>query len=83
MEKISIGFNKVVGEMKIMHAVNNGPKKKAQVDQINSNFYDYKAARIPYCRNHDASFCASYGGEHTVDVNNIFRNFDADENDPA
>ncbi|MCQ2399184.1 MAG: hypothetical protein MJ072_01610 [Clostridia bacterium] len=83
MERISIDFNKVVGKMKIMHAVNNGPEKQSQVDQNGTNFSDYKAARIPYARNHDAAFYSSYGGEHTVDVNNIFRNFDADENDPA
>lgn len=38
---------------------------------------------IPYARNHDASFYSAYGGEHTVDVHRIFKNFDADENDPA
>ena len=27
--------------------------------------------------------CGSYGGSYFVDVSNIFRDFDADENDPA
>ncbi|HCD80812.1 MAG TPA: hypothetical protein DEQ65_00480, partial [Ruminococcaceae bacterium] len=35
-----------------------------------------------YARNHDASFYSAFGGEHTVDVHRIFKNFNADENDP-
>jgi len=65
-----------------MNAVNNGPVG-SNVNCTAGNFDDYRAARIPYARNHDASFFASYGGEHTVDVHRIFKNFDADENDPA
>ena len=38
---------------------------------------------IPYSRLHDSSFSESYGGEHTVDVHRIFKDFSADENDPA
>ena len=34
-----------------------------------------KAAKIPYARNHDASFCPAYGGEHSVDVHAIFPDF--------
>ena len=63
-----------------MHAVNNGPL--APSVRGTSNFELYKAAGIPYARNHDASFYSGYGGEHTVDVHRIFKNFDADENSP-
>lgn len=64
----------VVGKMKPMHAVNNGPKKTPP-EQSCGNFKEYKAAKIPYARTHDASFCSAYGGEHTVDVHAIFPDF--------
>ncbi|MBR5587055.1 MAG: hypothetical protein IKW02_03740, partial [Clostridia bacterium] len=35
-----------------------------------------------YARNHDASFCSAYGGEHTVDVHAIFPDFDKNPYDP-
>ncbi|MBR5615715.1 MAG: hypothetical protein IKW66_02735, partial [Clostridia bacterium] len=38
-------------------------------------------AGIPYSRLHDVG--GSFGGGKYVDIPNIFRNFDADENDPA
>lgn len=82
MEKIIVNFAKENGVVKPMHAVNNGPAK-ARSDQSQGNFDEYAAAGIPYARNHDASFCAAYGGEHTVDIHAIFPNFDADVNDPA
>ena len=79
---IVVDFNKKIGPFKPLNAVNNGPLPYSD-DQTWSNFDDYKKARFPYARTHDASFCARYGGEHTVDVNFIFPNFDADENDPS
>lgn len=69
------------GKIKPLHAVNNGPIK-AGSDQTRGNFPEYKAAGIPFARNHDASFYSSYGGSHTVDVNNIFTDFSRDINDP-
>lgn len=72
--KVSIDFNNVVGKMKPMHAVNNGPRK-APIEQKCGNFEEYKAAKIPYARTHDASFFSGYGGEHTVDVHAIFPDF--------
>ena len=81
MTTIQVDFSKTNGPIKAMNAVNNGPVSKSVRGM--SNFEDYKALEIPYARNHDASFCSNYGGEHTVDVHRIFRNFDADENDPA
>lgn len=82
MTTIHIDFNKQNGKIKPMNAVNNGPTAPG-VRNSYSNFYTYKEARIPYARNHDASFFSGYGGEHTVDVHRIFKNFDADVNDPA
>ena len=81
MEQISVSFASIIGKIKPMHSVNNGPAG-AKV-RGTSNFDTYAAAGIPLARNHDASFYSGYGGEHTVDVHRIFKNFDADENDPA
>ena len=78
MARININFDKRLGAVKPMHAVNNGPVYKFAIDQRITNIDAYRAAGIPYARNHDASFCSTYGGEHTVDVHNIFTNFDAD-----
>jgi hypothetical protein len=81
MAKLTICFDTVEGRIKPMHAVNNGPQ--APTVRGTSNYELYKEAGIPYARNHDASFYSDYGGEHTVDVHRIFKNFDADENDEA
>ena len=82
MKRVTINFEKEIGKIKPMHAVNNGPKYTGN-DQSRGNFKEYATAGIPYARNHDASFCSAYGGEHTVDVHAIFPNFDADVNDPT
>ena len=81
MQKITVDFRATQGKIKPMNAVNNGPAG-SPVRGIKGNFALYEAARIPYARNHDASFYAGYGGEHTVDVHRIFRDFDADETLP-
>lgn len=81
MSDIVIDFGKKTGDVKIMHAVNNGPHV-SRGDQSRGNQDTYKAARIPYARVHDAAFHSQYGGEHSVDILAIFPNFDADVNDP-
>ena len=81
MKELNIDFENLGGKVKPMNAVNNGPTTGG-VRGAPSSFDLYKAANIPFARNHDASFFTGYGGEHTVDVHRIFRNFDADENDP-
>ena len=81
MKTLTLDFNNIGGKIKPMNAVNNGPAGSKV--RATSGFGAYKAARIPFARNHDASFYSSYGGEHTVDVHRIFKNWDADENDPA
>ena len=79
MENIRFDLNKPCGKFRPMNAVNNGPIYKRHAnDQARSNLEDFKAARIPYARNHDAAFCSSYGGEHSVDISAIFPDFDAD-----
>ena len=81
--EVSVDVNTALGPVKPMHAVNNGPSvSKPGGDQKRSNFEEYRAARIPFARIHDANYCASYGGPHTVDIDAIFPDFDADETDP-
>ncbi|MBO4983945.1 MAG: hypothetical protein J6D23_07780 [Clostridia bacterium] len=81
MSTVKIDYTKEIGNVKVMHAVNNGPVIAGK-DQTRGNEHSYRAARIPYARVHDAAFFAGYGGEHTIDVHAIFPNFDADVNDP-
>ena len=79
---VTVDLAAELGPVKPMNCVNNGPL--APDKSINkSNFHWYRLLRIPYARTHDASFCASYGGEHCVDILAVFPDFDADENDPA
>ena len=83
MDNIRIDFAAPVGPVKPMHAVNNAPLYKFAADQRITNIDTYRAAGIPYARTHDAAFYATYGGEHIVDVNNIFTDFSKDPTDPA
>ena len=83
MEKVKFDLSQKTGEFKILNATNGGPWHKRHAnDQYRSNFEDYKAARIPYSRNHDSWYCGVYGGPFSHDIKAIFPNFDADVNDP-
>lgn len=69
---------------KILNATNGGPLHKRHAnDQLRDNFENYKAARIPYTRNHDSNLVGGYGGPYIYDISAIFPDFDADETDPA
>lgn len=84
MDILRFDLSKAGMPFKIMNATNGGPWHRRHADdQFRSNFADYKAARIPYSRNHDSAVCGIYGGPYSHDVNCIFPNFDADPNDPA
>ena len=82
MKNVSVDFSASVGAVKPMHSVNNGPAYKFASDQRITNLEHFQAAGIPYARTHDASFYATYGGEHIVDVNMIFTDFSKDPRDP-
>ena len=88
MIQTKVNFNEKLGLVKPMHATNNGPAvrqerlKNNTLTKWNSNLDEFKAAGIPYARNHDASFYHRYGQEHTVDVHYVFPNFDADPENP-
>ena len=70
---------------KPLNATNGGPfYKRHATGQWRTNFDAYKAARMPYSRNHDSNLSGSiYGGPFAHDISAIFPNFDADPTDPA
>lgn len=71
---------KIYAPVKELNGVNCAPYNKrtgAKQERIN-NFFKYLG--IPRSRLHDC--CGTYGGTYFVDVPNIFRDFDADENNP-
>ena len=77
MATIQIDFGKKIKPMKPMHGMGQPP-----LLGINSSlFHYYKEAGVPYSRLHDVGGC--YGENRFVDIPNIFRDFDADVNDPA
>ena len=80
MNQIVINANKIIGKIKPMHAVNNGP---VHIEGEKSNFKEFVNAGIPFARNHDASLSKYYGGDKTVDVHSIFPDFDKDPYDEA
>ena len=71
---LNIDCKKEMGIIKPMHCINNIPNVHADSPLI-------KECNIPYTRLHDTG--GAYGGGVYVDVPVIFRNFNADENDPA
>lgn len=75
MTNVRIDFEKTIGGIKPMHAVNNGPIEVNEVEQSRGNSIDYRAAGIPYARTHDSTTCGRYGGPHAVDIIAIFPDF--------
>ncbi|MBO5754728.1 MAG: hypothetical protein J6R89_01590 [Clostridia bacterium] len=75
--KISVDMNKTVGRIKPMHGIGQPP----MTGLSNSMFHYLKEAGIPYSRLHDVG--GWMGGGLYVDIPNLFRDFEADENDPA
>ena len=78
--QVVVDANEVVGKIKVMNAVNNGPQVPPGVGQIRSNAQAYKDAGFGYARLHDAPIEWEWG--HTVDISCIFPDFSADEKDP-
>ena len=79
--KLHFDFAKIKGKIKPMHAVGQPPADVCDDGIEHSMFHYLTEANIPYCRMHDTG--GSYGANVFVDVPNLFRDFDADENDPA
>ena len=74
----------VVGKIKPMNGVNNGPAAPAVWDagMHRDNVAAYSAAKFPFARTHDSGFSEKYGSEHTVDITAIFPDFSKNPNDP-
>ncbi len=84
MDVLTFDLSQEGKPFKLLNATNGGPWHKRHVyDQVRSNFDDYKAARIPYSRNHDSAVHGIYGGPYSHDITCIFPCFDADPEDPA
>ena len=73
---ITADFNVITGRVKPMHGIGQPPT----IGQSTAMFHYLRDAGIPYSRLHDVG--GRLGGGVYVDIPNIFRDFDADENDP-
>ena len=74
MNTVTVDLSLKKGKINPMHGVNNGPVLSRSI----GNGEWFEKAHIPYARLHDSALCPAYGGCHTVDVLNIFPDFDAD-----
>ena len=78
--KLEFSFDKKMGRIKPMHAVGQ-PPTDIGLNEIDSSMLHFlQEANIPYSRMHDVG--GTFGKNLFVDVPNLFRDFDADENDP-
>ena len=77
MCNVNVNFNEIKGNMRLMHCISQPPMLN-----VNDSLMHYVTeAGILFSRLHDTQ---GYQGDNRfVDVPNIFRDFDADENDPA
>ena len=81
MAILKVDFSKEQGPIKRMHEVGQ-PPFYGDFGVLNFSPVQYlKDANITYSRLHDVG--GPYGSNRFVDIPNIFRDFDADENDPA
>ena len=77
---MQINFDRKIGKIKPMHATGQPPFVGG------FNKFDFspiswlQKANVPYSRLHDVG--GAFGSNRFVDIPNIFRDFDADENDP-
>ena len=83
MSRFVVDYADILGRIKPMHAVNNGPfnvplDAKPLAYSSYTNFDVYREASFPYARTHDASLCYEYGGEHIVDISAVFPDFEKD-----
>jgi hypothetical protein len=75
---VEVDFGRTLGRIKPMHAVGQPPTLSWN---DYSMFHYLREAHIPYSRLHDTG--GAFGKNLYVDIPNLFRDFDADENDPA
>ncbi len=79
--KLSFDFDKTVGRIKPMHGIGQPPFDVGNEGIDGSWLHWLTEANIPYSRLHDTY--GFFGGNFFVDIPILFRNFDADETDPA
>ena len=77
MATVKIDFENEIGRIKPVHSVGQPPH--LGVNNYSKFFY-LKEANIPYSRLHDVGW--PFGSNLLVDIPNIFRDFDADVEDP-
>ncbi len=79
MKRITVNFARENGKpVYPLHGVNSGPMTKVFTYDARPQFLE---AGFPFARLHDVEY--PYGSGEFVDIPCIFKNFDADENDPA
>lgn len=78
MAKITVDFSKQKGKIKPVNGVGQPPILYGADDDM---FHYLTEAHIPFSRLHDTG--GFLGGNRFVDVPNLFRDFDADPDDPA
>ena len=78
--ELNFNFEKIIGKIKPMHAVGQPPVELGNNGVEDDMFHYLTEANIPYSRLHDTGGC--YASNVFVDIPNLFRDFDADENDP-
>ncbi|MDY3070829.1 MAG: hypothetical protein SOW68_00980, partial [Eubacteriales bacterium] len=76
--RITVDFDAGKGAVRPLHGVNNGPKTVCFTCDTSALF---REAGIPFCRLHDTEY--PFGSGAFVDIPCIFRDFDADPDDPA
>ena len=76
MTDIFLDSIKIIGKIKPLHGVNNGPV--SDHFWIDTSRY-YKEIGVPYIRLHDTDLPS----QRMVDTRHIFKDFSADENDPS
>ena len=75
---VSVDFDRTIRPMKPEHGIGQPPMLGVDVKKM---FHYLTEAGIPYSRLHDVG--GWHGRNMFVDIPNVFRDFDADENDPA
>jgi hypothetical protein len=81
MAHVTVDFDRVLGKIKPMHATGQPPFSGGFLSFDFSAMEYLQQAHMPYSRLHDVG--GAFGGNRFVDIPNLFRDFDADENDPA
>ncbi len=77
--QITINLDKKIGKIKNMNATGQAPTS-GQGYKAYEPFHYLSDVSVPYVRLHDVG--GLFGGNRYVDIPNIFRDFEADENDP-